>query len=119
MLTTLRPGDVVITAKLDRMFRSAADALGTLEEIKDQGVALHMIDLGAMSAATASASLYSRSCRLLPRTSATESASAFGTSSAIARRNAYSTVAAGLSGTISTARAKTGALSRTSMSKTR
>ena len=46
MLTTLRPGDVVITAKLDRMFRSAADALGTLEEIKDQGVALHMIDLG-------------------------------------------------------------------------
>jgi putative DNA-invertase from lambdoid prophage Rac len=46
LLTTLRPGDVVITAKLDRMFRSAADALGTLEEIKDQGVALHMIDLG-------------------------------------------------------------------------
>jgi putative DNA-invertase from lambdoid prophage Rac len=46
LLTTLRTGDVVITAKLDRMFRSAADALGTLEEIKDQGVALHMIDLG-------------------------------------------------------------------------
>lgn len=39
-------GDVIITAKLDRAFRSAADALGTLEEMKDQGVGLHMIDLG-------------------------------------------------------------------------
>src|SRR5258705_5015600 len=39
-------GDVIITPKLDRMFRSASDALGTLEELKDQGVALHMIDLG-------------------------------------------------------------------------
>jgi len=28
------------------MFRSAADALVTLEELKGQGVALHMIDLG-------------------------------------------------------------------------
>jgi DNA invertase Pin-like site-specific DNA recombinase len=28
------------------LFRSAADALGTLEAIKAQGVALHMIDLG-------------------------------------------------------------------------
>jgi putative DNA-invertase from lambdoid prophage Rac len=37
---------VIITAKLDRAFRSAADALGTLEEMKDQGVGLHMIDLG-------------------------------------------------------------------------
>jgi putative DNA-invertase from lambdoid prophage Rac len=46
LLERLRPGDVVITAKLDRMFRSAADALATLEAIKEQGVALHMIDLG-------------------------------------------------------------------------
>jgi putative DNA-invertase from lambdoid prophage Rac len=36
---------VVITAKLDRMFRSASDALGTLEALKEQSVALHMIDL--------------------------------------------------------------------------
>jgi hypothetical protein len=28
------------------VFRSAADALVTLEELKGQGVALHMIDLG-------------------------------------------------------------------------
>lgn len=46
LLGIARKGDVVITAKLDRMFRSANDALDTLEEFKDQGTALHMIDLG-------------------------------------------------------------------------
>jgi putative DNA-invertase from lambdoid prophage Rac len=37
---------VIVVAKLDRMFRSAADALTVLEELKAQGVALHMLDLG-------------------------------------------------------------------------
>jgi putative DNA-invertase from lambdoid prophage Rac len=46
LLEIVRNGDIVITAKLDRAFRSAADALGTLEALKDQGVGLHMIDLG-------------------------------------------------------------------------
>jgi putative DNA-invertase from lambdoid prophage Rac len=46
LLTTVQPADVVITAKLDRAFRSAADALGTLEQLKDDGIGLHMIDLG-------------------------------------------------------------------------
>jgi putative DNA-invertase from lambdoid prophage Rac len=46
LLAALQPGDVVITAKLDRAFRSAADALGTLEQLKEDKVALHMIDLG-------------------------------------------------------------------------
>jgi putative DNA-invertase from lambdoid prophage Rac len=46
LLEAVARGDVIITAKLDRAFRSAADALGTLEELKDQGVGLHMIDLG-------------------------------------------------------------------------
>ena len=46
MLTALQPGDVVITPKLDRAFRSAADALGTLEQLKEDSVGLHMIDLG-------------------------------------------------------------------------
>ncbi len=46
LLATVEKGDVIITARLDRAFRSAADALGTLEELKDNGVALHMIDLG-------------------------------------------------------------------------
>ena len=32
--------------RLDRAFRSAADALSTLEQLKGRGVGLHMIDLG-------------------------------------------------------------------------
>ncbi len=46
MLASLQAGDIVITAKLDRAFRSAADALGTLEQMKDDKIGLHMIDLG-------------------------------------------------------------------------
>jgi putative DNA-invertase from lambdoid prophage Rac len=46
MLAVLQAGDVIITAKLDRAFRSAADALGTLEQLKDDKIGLHMIDLG-------------------------------------------------------------------------
>ena len=46
LLATVVKGDVIVTSRLDRAFRSASDALGTLEELKDQGVGLHMIDLG-------------------------------------------------------------------------
>jgi putative DNA-invertase from lambdoid prophage Rac len=46
LLAGLSPGDVVITPKLDRMFRSALDALDVLAKLKAQDVALHMIDLG-------------------------------------------------------------------------
>lgn len=46
LLTTLKPGDVVITPKLDRMFRSALDALDVLAKLKARSVSLHMIDLG-------------------------------------------------------------------------
>jgi putative DNA-invertase from lambdoid prophage Rac len=46
LLAILMPGDVIITPKLDRMFRSALNALGVLERLKQQGVSLHMIDLG-------------------------------------------------------------------------
>ena len=46
LLATAGKGDVIVTAKLDRAFRSAADALTVLEEFKNQGVGLHMIDLG-------------------------------------------------------------------------
>jgi putative DNA-invertase from lambdoid prophage Rac len=37
---------VVITPKLDRMFRSALDALEVLGRLKDRGISLHMIVLG-------------------------------------------------------------------------
>ena len=46
LLAKVRPGDVVITAKLDRMFRSALDALAVLSKLQAAGVSLHMIDLG-------------------------------------------------------------------------
>lgn len=46
LLAALQPGDVVITAKLDRLFRSANDALANLDALKKKGVSLHMIDLG-------------------------------------------------------------------------
>jgi putative DNA-invertase from lambdoid prophage Rac len=46
LLAALQPGDTVITPKLDRMFRSALDALAVLGELRKRGVSLHMIDLG-------------------------------------------------------------------------
>src|SRR3712207_5597538 len=46
LLQLVQPGDVIITPKLDRCFRSALDALDVLQQLKDRGVALHMIDLG-------------------------------------------------------------------------
>lgn len=46
LLDVLRAGDAVITPKLDRMFRSALDALDVLAKLKARGVSLHMIDLG-------------------------------------------------------------------------
>jgi DNA invertase Pin-like site-specific DNA recombinase len=46
LLAVLRAGDTVITPKLDRVFRSALDALDNLAKLKRRGVSLHMIDLG-------------------------------------------------------------------------
>jgi putative DNA-invertase from lambdoid prophage Rac len=46
LLAALQPGDIVLTPKLDRMFRSALDALRVLEQLKAGEVALHMLDLG-------------------------------------------------------------------------
>ena len=46
LLAVIKPGDVVITPKLDRMFRSALDALDVLAKMKAAGISLHMIDLG-------------------------------------------------------------------------
>jgi putative DNA-invertase from lambdoid prophage Rac len=46
LLAALKAGDTVITAKLDRAFRSALDALDVLAKLKARNVSLHMIDLG-------------------------------------------------------------------------
>jgi putative DNA-invertase from lambdoid prophage Rac len=46
LLAKLERGDVIICAKLDRMFRSALDALTMVKEFKEKGIRLHLIDLG-------------------------------------------------------------------------
>jgi putative DNA-invertase from lambdoid prophage Rac len=46
MLSALKPGDVVIASKLDRMFRSAHDALTVLQDLKSLGVSLWLLDMG-------------------------------------------------------------------------
>jgi putative DNA-invertase from lambdoid prophage Rac len=46
LLTMVEAGDIVVTPKLDRMFRSASDALSSLETFKRQSISLHMLDLG-------------------------------------------------------------------------
>lgn len=42
----LSPGTIVVASKLDRVFRSASDALSTVEAWKAQGVDLILIDCG-------------------------------------------------------------------------
>jgi DNA invertase Pin-like site-specific DNA recombinase len=46
LLARLKSGDIIVAAKLDRMFRSALDALQVVEELKARGVKLHLLDLG-------------------------------------------------------------------------
>jgi putative DNA-invertase from lambdoid prophage Rac len=46
LLSRLKKGDVVIAPKLDRLFRSALDALQVVEDLKKRGVSLHLLDLG-------------------------------------------------------------------------
>jgi DNA invertase Pin-like site-specific DNA recombinase len=42
----LKKGDAVIAPKLDRLFRSALDALQTVQATRERGVSLHLLDLG-------------------------------------------------------------------------
>jgi DNA invertase Pin-like site-specific DNA recombinase len=46
LLAKLQKGDIVIAAKLDRLFRSALDALNVVASLKERGVYLHLLDLG-------------------------------------------------------------------------
>jgi putative DNA-invertase from lambdoid prophage Rac len=46
LFAKLMKGDVVIAPKLDRLFRSALDALTTVEDLRQRGVSLHLLDLG-------------------------------------------------------------------------
>lgn len=46
LLGKLRRGDTIVASKLDRLFRSALDALAMVERLKAQGVSLVLLDLG-------------------------------------------------------------------------
>jgi DNA invertase Pin-like site-specific DNA recombinase len=46
LLADMKEGDTVIASKLDRMFRSATDALNMLELFKEKGVHLVLFDMG-------------------------------------------------------------------------
>jgi DNA invertase Pin-like site-specific DNA recombinase len=46
LFARLNTGDMIIAAKLDRLFRSALDALQVVENLKARGVKLHLLDLG-------------------------------------------------------------------------
>jgi DNA invertase Pin-like site-specific DNA recombinase len=54
LLGALRPGDIVVAAKMDRCFRSAFDALETIQGFKSRKIAL-WLSTSAMSAAMGSA----------------------------------------------------------------
>lgn len=53
-----QPGDVIVATKLDRAFRSAHDALGTLRDLKKRGIGLHLKDLGAVTESSVSAMIF-------------------------------------------------------------
>jgi len=46
LLSIVEDGDVIISSKLDRMFRSTLDGLQICKELKERNVALHFIDIG-------------------------------------------------------------------------
>ena len=46
MLRDAQQGDTIISSKMDRLFRSAIDALQTAEDLKKRGVDLILIDMG-------------------------------------------------------------------------
>lgn len=46
MLSAAQKGDCIVATKMDRLFRSASDALTTAEELKKKGVDIILIDMG-------------------------------------------------------------------------
>ena len=46
LFVKLRKGDIVIAPKLDRLFRSALDALQVVDDLRKRGVSLCLLDLG-------------------------------------------------------------------------
>ena len=49
LLAQVRPGDTIIGAKLDRVFRSALDALQVIEDFRRRSIRLILLDVGDVS----------------------------------------------------------------------
>ena len=49
LLATVKPGDTIVSPKLDRLFRSAVDALSVLEDLKKRGIRLYLLDFGEVT----------------------------------------------------------------------
>ena len=46
MLREAAKGDIIVASKMDRLFRSASDALNTAESLKAKGIDLILVDMG-------------------------------------------------------------------------
>lgn len=46
LLADAKKGDTIVAAKMDRLFRSASDALNTAERFRKQGIHLVLVDMG-------------------------------------------------------------------------
>jgi DNA invertase Pin-like site-specific DNA recombinase len=49
LLAMVQPGDVIVAARMDRCFRSALDALQTIQSFKQRRISLWLLDLGDVS----------------------------------------------------------------------
>ena len=58
LFAQIKAGDTVIASKLDRLFRSALDALQVVEDLRARGVKLHLLDLGGDIAANGLSKLF-------------------------------------------------------------
>ena len=47
LLAKIQPGDTIIAAKMDRIFRSTSDALLSVESLRDRSVSVVLVDIGA------------------------------------------------------------------------
>jgi DNA invertase Pin-like site-specific DNA recombinase len=46
LMEAIQPGDTIVAAKLDRLFRSSLDALATVDDFKTRGIKLILVDMG-------------------------------------------------------------------------